>query len=459
MGLSKGYKELTEKDKRAVLAACIAYREEGELPRGSYVKIGAKLGLPAQSVARLWRAAKSTREDLTGAIHSPDVAIGKGHREGHLLYDREMLKEAILDIPLWKRSTVRSLAAELKISPTTAQRIIKTEPEVFISRSNNLKVELDDEKMLARIDYCFSNMEWKGNRTERVGDYWYKEQMDVIHVDEKWFYITKVHRRYILAAGEEEPHRTVRNKQFITKVMFICAQARPRMLSNGVYWDGKIGIWPLGHYEPAKNNSKNRPAGTMVWKNDTITKEVYFKYMSDEVLPAIMVKWPREAAFPVVRIQQDGAKTHFKPDYEPWVELMDHFDTLGLPYRIKLFTQPANSPDLNILDLGFFNGLQSSCLGNPKDDEELKALTIKSYWDYPAPKINRVFLTHMQVQNCILQRAGGNDYRLPHMGKDKLELHGQLPFTIMVDKDARAKLLPTVEEAATAAAAAAGVAV
>ena len=96
MGLSKGYKELTEKDRRAALAACVAYREDGEIPRGSFVKIGTKLGLPAQSVARLWKSAESTRLDPSGTIHSPDVKISKGHREGHLLYDREMLKEAIL---------------------------------------------------------------------------------------------------------------------------------------------------------------------------------------------------------------------------------------------------------------------------------------------------------------------------------------------------------------------------
>ncbi|CAN0508370.1 unnamed protein product, partial [Discosporangium mesarthrocarpum] len=35
------------------------------------------------------------------------------------------------------------------------------------------------------------------------------------------------------------------NKQFITKVMFLAAVARPRMISDGVWFDGKIGIWPI----------------------------------------------------------------------------------------------------------------------------------------------------------------------------------------------------------------------
>ncbi|CAN0507129.1 unnamed protein product [Discosporangium mesarthrocarpum] len=35
------------------------------------------------------------------------------------------------------------------------------------------------------------------------------------------------------------------NKRFITKVMFLAAMARPRMISDGVWFDGKIGIWPI----------------------------------------------------------------------------------------------------------------------------------------------------------------------------------------------------------------------
>ena len=105
MGRGKGYKEITEKQKRAVLGALLAAEDHGVLPYGTYAKIGAKLGVPAATVARLWRAAETTRAD--GRISSPDVKCNKGHREGHLFYDREMLKEAILNIPLWKRSTVR----------------------------------------------------------------------------------------------------------------------------------------------------------------------------------------------------------------------------------------------------------------------------------------------------------------------------------------------------------------
>ena len=41
------------------------------------------------------------------------------------------------------------------------------------------------------------------------------------------------------------------------------------------WWDGKLVIWPIGDWEPAKGKSKNRPKGTLVWKNKMVSKEVY----------------------------------------------------------------------------------------------------------------------------------------------------------------------------------------
>ena len=57
--------------------------------------------------------------------------------------------------------------------------------------------------------------------------------------------------------------------------------------------DGKLGIWPIGVQEPAQQRSKNKPKGTLVWKNKMVTKEVYQDLLISKLLPAIMEKWPR----------------------------------------------------------------------------------------------------------------------------------------------------------------------
>ena len=55
--------------------------------------------------------------------------------------------------------------------------------------------------------------------------------------------------------------------------MFLCAVARPHFnTSANSWWDGKLGIRPIGGWEPAQRASKNRLRGTLVWKNKPVTK-------------------------------------------------------------------------------------------------------------------------------------------------------------------------------------------
>ena len=56
-----GYKELTEKEKRAALGALLVLEKDGELPHGSFAQIGKKLALAPKSIARLWRVSVDTR--------------------------------------------------------------------------------------------------------------------------------------------------------------------------------------------------------------------------------------------------------------------------------------------------------------------------------------------------------------------------------------------------------------
>ena len=41
------------------------------------------------------------------------------------------------------------------------------------------------------------------------------------------------------------------------------------------WWDGKLGMWPVGEFTPALRNSKNRKKGTMVWISKTMNRALY----------------------------------------------------------------------------------------------------------------------------------------------------------------------------------------
>jgi hypothetical protein len=260
----------------------------------------------------------------------------------------------------------------------------------------------------------------------------FKDQMDVVHIDEKWFHMCQDGEGYLLVAGEELPVRYTKHKNYIGKVMFLCAQARPRWNHHtNTQWDGKIGIWPIGNYTVAQRNSCNRPAGTTEWDNENVDHELYRDLLVNNVFTEIMNKWPvgqsNDANFKI-RIQQDGAGGHTDHD-DPY--LMAALEDLGLTDKVSIYTQPPNSPDLNICDLGLFNAIQAEYYDKaPKNEVELITMVQDTYADYDYRKINRLFVTLQTVFNSIIEANGGNDYKIKHMNKARLERDGALPVAV-----------------------------
>jgi hypothetical protein len=255
--------------------------------------------------------------------------------------------------------------------------------------------------------------------------------MDYVHIDEKWFYITNVKENYYILPDELPPERKSKSKRFITKVMFMAADARPRYDFNKKrIFDGKIGIWPFVVKEPAKRFSKNRSRGTLVTKAITsVNKESIRQMMLENVIPAIKEKWPLATRMQPIIIQQDNAKPHCSVDDSSLVEAA----TEGT-WKISFRCQPPNSPDLNVLDLGYFNSIQSlQHKKAPKSIDELIEAVHESFNALTADSLNDVFLSLQMCMEEIMRCDGGNNYKLRHMSKAKLRREGRLPMTLMCD--------------------------
>ena len=105
---------------------------------------------------------------------------------------------------------------------------------------------------------------------------------------------------------------------------------------------------------PAQRRSDNRPKGTIETKSIKVNRKVMREFLIEKVLPAIQAVWPEGDAGQTIYIQQDNAKPHILPDDQEFLEAVAK---TGLDIRI--IQQPPNSPHFNVLDLGFFNSLQS----------------------------------------------------------------------------------------------------
>ena len=391
---------------------------------GSFAMLAECFGVARSTVYRLWNRVVRTRAH--GHIISPEFQSHKKNCGRPPMYPSEFVREGIKNIPLRKRRTQRKLAASLGVSKTTVQRWIVD--STIRVHCNSLKPVLTEENKVARLIMALESRD--PNDPSK-----FLNMMDRVHVDEKWFFLSRQRERYLLLPEEKNPKRCVKSKSHITKVMFLCAVARPRFnTSANSWWDGKLGIWPIGGWEPAQRASKNRPRGTLVWKNKPVTKGVYRELLISKLLPAIIEKWPRtDRLSRKIWIQQDGAKSHINTDDEEFRQAIQDQEL-----NAGLYTQAANSPDVNLLDLGFFRAIQSVNDAAPKNKEELIQSVQLAYANYPRNRLNQTWLTLQSVFNQIILCNGDNKYDIEHLSKEKLERAGKLPNVLDVVDEASA---------------------
>ncbi|ETV70494.1 hypothetical protein H257_14149 [Aphanomyces astaci] len=306
----------------------------------------------------------------------------KGRVGRKKVFTAEQVKAKLLQVPLAQPTTLRSIS------------------------------ERTDANKYGRMKHA---VEFVGSTLEL------NDMLQFVHLDEKWFYITK-----------KEPKRECKSKQYITKVMFLCTVARPRYNhTTDSWWDGKIGIWPFVEPVAAQRDSVNRKAGTLETKSITVTKDVYRTFLLDKVLPAIVAKWPY--ADHTIKLQHDNAGAHATPEDAKLKAALDTYKALG--WYMSLAPQPPNSPDTNVLDLGFFAAIQSlQHRKSARTIDELVGHVESAFVEYPLARLNHT----LTLQSCLVETLklfGDNAYKVPHMSKEKEERKGMLPQNVSCPRD------------------------
>ncbi|KAG2276843.1 hypothetical protein Bca52824_059398 [Brassica carinata] len=285
----------------------------------------------------------------------------------------------VKSIPFHKRTSLRSLSKSLGIATSTLHKRVKE--GMLRHHTNAIKPSLKDGNIRDRLKFCFSMLE---------KDSLIHEQNSPIcttsHIlTKKWFYMTKKMEKYYLVPDEEVPHRTCQSKNYIEKVMFLAAMARPRFDEEGnETFSGKIGVFPFVSMQPAKRRSKNRDAGTLELKASTsVKREDIRACLIEKVIPVIHERWPVEDRGKTIFIQQDNARTHHE-----------------------------------------------TC---PRTVADLVHVVEESFEEYAAEKVNYIFLTLQSCMKEIMKTGGDNKYKIPHMKKATLDRENRLPLQISCD--------------------------
>ncbi|XP_013608030.1 PREDICTED: uncharacterized protein LOC106314747 isoform X1 [Brassica oleracea var. oleracea] len=281
----------------------------GKLANSVTRDVSLQFSVSIATVQRIWKQAKAIAN--SGRVNVSHRRTGNCGRKRITIEPTQ-----VAGVPLCRRTTLRSMSMALSVSLTT---LFRRKKEGFIRRhTNSIKPLLKEANIRGRLQFCISMLDKDSLPHEPK----FVDMYNIVHIDEKWFYMTKKTEKYYLLPIEEEPHRTCQSKNYIGKVMFLAAMARPRFDEEGnEVFDGKIGIFPFVTLEPAKRKSKNRDAGTLELKASTSVKREDIKScLIEKVLPAIHEKWPQEDREKTIFIQQDNARTHVECGDEDFEE-------------------------------------------------------------------------------------------------------------------------------------------
>lgn len=414
--------DLTEKQRRHIVYRLLELKQaNGKLPWGTQSKLAREVGVHKSTICKLFKRI----EEQKNRGECIDVSSKRFGRCGVQNQKHPNSEEWLGQVPLNLRGSYRAFAGFLKCSYTHIYRLLKK--GLLRAHTSPNKPSVSDGNKIERMKWVLSHIQ-PATSTQKPC---FLDMQHTVHIDEKWFYLNPTTRRLYLLPKEIDPYRSTKSKNYSIKVMFMAITSRPLYSEDGeLLHDGKFGIFPFVVKERAKRRSVNRPAGTLETKVITkVTKIVIREMMVNKVIPEIREKWPSQLSKNII-IQQDNARPHLSNN-DP------HFREAATAegFNMVLVNQPPQSPDFNVLDLGLFRALQSLQYQTfPQTIDELIERVNEAYADFDPKLIKYVWITLQLVMVEALKVKGGNNYKIPHIGKVRLERLGLLLEQVEVDQ-------------------------
>ncbi|XP_074369553.1 uncharacterized protein LOC141710981 [Apium graveolens] len=376
---------------------------EGKLKHGEIQEVTTLFNVTRRTINTIWATAR--RQNRASQPYNMST---NGHNSGRKRI--QVQPSAITEINMGDRACIRDLAVQLKVSSTTANRMIKR--GLIKPHTNPLHPALKEANLFQRVKWVLNLLMGDTPTTKRQ----YYPMFNFVHIDEKWFYLSKKSQRVYLERNEKGKYKAAKSSKFIPKVMFTAAVARPRFNQENTEctFDGKIGIFPFTYQAPAWRASKYRAKGTVVTKVvESVGRKETRSMLINDIIPAIMQKWPISEGYKTIYIQQDNARTHITQDDPEWQQVHNQGD-----FTFYLVQQPPNIPDLNILDLGFFRSIQSLMHKKmPKDVDDMLNAVHQAFYELDPRTLANIWLSYQYVMNEVLKVKGSNDYLVPHVNQ------------------------------------------
>jgi hypothetical protein len=182
-----------------------------ESARGTYLDTPQKFAFCAEwstatkrgsksKVLKSWKVTRPTAcrifKDYSVKLKHPGpVSLSGVKKSGRPSSMQQQFKASIADVPIHKRTSVRTVAKATGITKTTLHRQMKREG--VVRRARSIKPSLSDKHKLARMRFVIERM---GGREPLIDDHY-----DIVRIDEKWFYLMRDRQKVYVAPWEEMP--------------------------------------------------------------------------------------------------------------------------------------------------------------------------------------------------------------------------------------------------------------
>lgn len=178
-------KDLTNDERNRCVQFILQGCTAGNPKRGTLLAAEGEFGISRSTVSRLWRSAKAQQQS---GLAINVVSKKMGRKRDH---NKQPNYEQIKNLKLCDRGSLRAMEPHLPVSRSTLQRWAKA--GLFKIISSAIKPSLTIDHKFLRMRFSLEALE-----LDRVMNILkFSSMHNIVHIDEKWFYITKAKRRSV----------------------------------------------------------------------------------------------------------------------------------------------------------------------------------------------------------------------------------------------------------------------
>ena len=185
----------------------LGVNKKGKPAHGLMGDIAKKYGIHWKTVSRIWATVKNQQKE--GAIL--DATGKKFDRITNTITPFDESRFQALEKS--KKTSQKAAANVMGVSQSTVWRWKKKKH--IRKHTNAIKPLLMDTNKNDMLFFGISSCIYD----EQTDAFKFNDMSNIVHIDEKLFYLTRIQQTYYLTPGEPEPHREIQSKRFVPKIM------------------------------------------------------------------------------------------------------------------------------------------------------------------------------------------------------------------------------------------------